>query len=219
MKKYLVLIISVFTMCLFLSTGISEIKAHSSEPKITIKKYKNNKHYQYAAISGLKYKAANARMLAYTKQVYKDNEKLQQQLKTDIEKGYVPTDMEYWSIVSCEKKYNKKSKVSILCVNYTYTGGAHGLEISKTFNFINGKSTSLKSAFKSEKSYAEGKAYAKNYILKHKDKYPFADQTTTIAGHSFYWTTDGLKVIFEPYEVNAYAYGFQYVTVPSKYLK
>ncbi len=206
-------------MCLFLSIALPEVKAHAAEPKVTIKKYKNDKHYQYAVISGSKYKNANATMLAYAKQVYKENEKLQQQLKSDIKKGYVPQDMTYWADVTCKQKYNKKSKISIFCMKYTYTGGAHGLESSKTFNFLNGKSTSLKSAFKSEKSYIEGKAYAKNYILNHKDKYPFADYTTTIAGHSFYWTPTGLKVIFEPYEVNAYAYSFQYVNVPSKYLK
>lgn len=219
MKKYLVFVISVLTMCLFVSTVIPDVKASAAEPKVTIKKYKNSKYYQYAVISGSKYKNANKKMLDYAKKVYKDNRELQIQLKNDIKKGYVPKNMAYYSRVGCEKRYNKKSKVSVFCVNYTYTGGAHGMEVAKTFNFINGKSTSLKSAFKSTKSYKEGKAYAKNYILNHPSKYPFADYTTTIAGHSYFWTSNGLKVIFGPYEVNAYAYGFQYVTIPSKYLK
>lgn len=218
-KRNLAILLGFLTLCLMISVTTPKMEAQAAGPKVTIKKYKDKKEYQYAVISGAKYKKANAQMLAYTKHVYRVNEKLQKKNKEDLKKGSIPNGMPYFSVITCSKKFSQSSKVSIFCEKYTYTGGAHGMPYSKTFNFLNGKSMSLKGAFQSAKSYEDGKAYAKRYILSHPEKYPFADSHTSIAGHSFFWTTKGLKVIFEPYEVSSFADGFKYVSISSKYLK
>lgn len=219
MKKWVISIVSILSICLVFSSTVSEYDAQAVGPTVKIKKYKNNRYYQYAVISGAKYKRANAKMLEHTKKIYKVNAKLQTKLKKDLKSGRAMKGMQYWSKISCKKKYSSSSKISILCVNDTYDGGVHGMQTVKSFNLYKGKVIGLKPAFSSEKNYVDGKSYAKNYMLNHPNDYPFADHQTTIAGHSFFWTSKGLKVVFDPYEVNSYAAGIQYVSVPSKYLK
>ncbi|WP_146549735.1 RsiV family protein [Rummeliibacillus suwonensis] len=218
MEKRFISMMGMLMICLLVITTFSN-NVSATGPTVKIKHYKNNKNFQYAVISGTKYKNANAKMLKYTKTVYQANAKLQTRLKKDLKAGRAMKGMKYWSTVSCRKRYNTTNKTSILCINDTYDGGAHGMPYVKSFNLYKGKVIRLKSAFKSESNYTAGKKYAKNYMLNHPNNYPFADQQTTIAGHSFIWTKKGLQVVFDPYEVASFAGGIKYVPVPGKYLK
>lgn len=218
MKKSLIAIMNIMIACVLVTTAFAD-NVSAAGPSIKIKHYKNNKNFQYAVISGAKYKSANAKTLKYVKKVYQENAKLQTRLKKDLKSGKAMKGMQYWSTVSCAKKYNTTNKSSILCINDIYQGGAHGMQYVKSFNLYKTKVISLKSAFKSESNYIAGKKYAKNYMLNHPNNYPFADQQTTIAGHSFIWTKNGLRVVFNPYEVDSYAGWIKTVLVPGKYLK
>jgi len=78
----------------------------------------------------------------------------------------------------------------------------------------------LKGAFKSEAAYLKAKKYAKAKMLGYPEKYPFADSTTTIAGHPYYWVASGgIKVVFAPYEVAPYAAGPVTVSIPAAYFR
>lgn len=176
----------------------------ASAPNVSIKDYKGADDIQYAVIAGDKYKAVNAKMKKEAKKAYdyQAAEKTEMSLKPIV-------------------KFKSASKVSILSVmSETADDAAHGNFTAISYNTINGKEVSLKSAFKSEKAYLNAKKYAKAKVLANKKKYPLADKKTTIAGHSFYFTsTGGIKVVFDPYEVAPYADGFVTVSIPKSQLK
>lgn len=176
----------------------------ASAPNVSIKDYKGADDIQYAVIAGDKYKAVNAKMKKEAKKAYdyQAAEKTEMSLKPIV-------------------KFKSASKVSILSVmSETADDAAHGNFTAISYNTINGKEVSLKSVFKSEKAYLNAKKYAKAKVLANKKKYPLADKKTTIAGHSFYFTsTGGIKVVFDPYEVAPYADGFVTVSIPKSQLK
>lgn len=176
----------------------------ASAPKVSIKDYKGADDIQYAVIAEDKYKAVNAKMKKEAKKAYdyQAAEKTEMALKPIV-------------------KFKSASKVSILSVmSETADDAAHGNFTAISYNTINGKEVSLKSVFKSEKAYLNAKKYAKAKVLDNKKKYPLADKKTTIAGHSFYFTsTGGIKVVFDPYEVAPYADGFVTVSIPKSQLK
>ncbi|WP_139994472.1 RsiV family protein [Kurthia sp. Dielmo] len=176
----------------------------ASAPKVSIKDYKGADDIQYAVIAGDKYKAVNEKMKKEAKKAYdyQAAEKTEMALKPIV-------------------KFKSASKVSILSVmSETADDAAHGNFTAISYNTINGKEVSLKSVFKSEKAYLNAKKYAKAKVLDNKKKYPLADKKTTIAGHSFYFTsTGGIKVVFDPYEVAPYADGFVTVSIPKSQLK
>ena len=176
----------------------------ASAPKVSIKDYKGAEDIQYAVIAGDKYKAVNAKMKKEAKKAYdyQAAEKTEMSLKPIV-------------------KFKSASKVSILSVmSETADDAAHGNFTAISYNTINGKEVSLKSVFKSEKAYLNAKKYAKAKVLDNKKKYPLADKKTTIAGHSFYFTsTGGIKVVFDPYEVAPYGDGFVTVSIPKSQLK
>ncbi|MBQ0139457.1 MAG: DUF3298 domain-containing protein [Kurthia sp.] len=214
MKKIVVALLVVILLC---SVSLQEVDAKA--PTTSVKKYKNNKNFTYVEIKGAKYKKINAKMLAYTKAEYKYQKVLKKLLAKDLKAGWAQKGMVYSSVISCKPKYKTTKKVSVLCETYTYGGGAHGEYKYKTFNALNGKEVNLKGAFSSTANYKNGLSGAKKYILNHPSNYPFASSSTKVTGRSFYWTSKGLKLVFEPYEIDSYSGGMKTVPVAKKYLK
>lgn len=202
MKK---LVATAAMLSFMVAVPVQSIGAQAaSAPKVSIKDYKGADDIQYAVIAGDKYKAVNTKMKKEAKKAYEYQaaEKTEMALKPIV-------------------KFKSASKVSILSVmSETADDAAHGNFTAISYNTINGKEVSLKSVFKSEKAYLNAKKYAKAKVLDNKKKYPLADKKTTIAGHSFYFTsTGGIKVVFDPYEVAPYADGFVTVSIPKSQLK
>lgn len=218
MKKIVAVLSSFALFLVILISPISGEKASAAGPKVTIKNYKS-KQFQYAVISGSKYTAANKTMLNYTKKVYKENLAVKKQLKQEQKEGWTSYDMEYSTAISCKVAYKTTKKLSIYCVDSGYTGGAHGFAAVKTFNYLNGKAIGLKSAFKSTSHYNKGKKAATSYLLKRPSKFIFADKSTSIAGHPFYWTKNGLSVVMGQYEVAAYSEGMPAIPIAKTLLK
>lgn len=202
MKK---LVATAAMLSFMVAVPVQSIGAQAaSAPKVSIKDYKGADDIQYAVIAGDKYKAVNTKMKKEAKKAYdyQAAEKTEMALKPIV-------------------KFKSASKVSILSVmSETADDAAHGNFTAISYNTINGKEVSLKSVFKSEKAYLNAKKYAKAKVLDNKKKYPLADKKTTIAGHSFYFTsTGGIKVVFDPYDVAPYADGFVTVSIPKSQLK
>lgn len=195
-------------LAIFLASILSftSMQADAAGPKVTYKTYKE-RTIQYAVISGSQYKAVNAKMYDQAKETYRFNKK------------YTKQSADYYAAQSCETIYKNKMKVSILCYYNEYTGGAHPNHFFTAYSTYKGKHISLKKAFKSDKDYKKGKKYAKNYILSRPNKYRLADSSTTIAGHTYYWTNKGLNVVYSPYEISPYADGMMTVPILKKYLK
>lgn len=214
MKKIVVAVLAFILLC-----SVSLHEAEAKTPTTVVKKYKNNGNFTYVQIKGTKYKKVNAKMLAYTKAEYNYQKKLKKLAAQHVKEGYVQPGMQYSSVIGCKPKFKTAKKISVLCETYTYSGGAHGDFKYKSFNVLNGKEVNLKGAFSSAKNYTTGLRVAKKYILNRPSKYPFGSSSTKMTGKSFYWTSKGLNLVFEPYEIDSFAGGMKTVPVAKKYLK
>ncbi|MGG0658369.1 hypothetical protein [Rummeliibacillus pycnus] len=209
--KTVVLIIT--SVLLFASLGIHDSspvfasESTSTNPKITIKKYKNNKNFQYAEINGKKYDAANYQMLKYVASIYEANQKLKKE------------NLSSASYSISKVIYNQDHKISISYINAFYQGGAHEDITMTVFNFYKGGNITLQKAFKNSQAYAEANKYVKTYLLNHPYKYPLADKNSKMYYHQFFWTEKGINIVFDPYELDSFAAGFKFTPVPQRYLK
>ena len=106
----------------------------------------------------------------------------------------------------------------------TYTGGAHGLEASKTFSFNEqGKLINLSDLYTDQ---TKGLMLVSNYTQKQLAQRGF-DQKWVSEGagatvenyQNFIVTDDGLTILFDPYQVAPYASGPQTVDVPYSVFK
>jgi hypothetical protein len=130
-----------------------------------------------------------------------------------------PYSCEYSYSTRYDIKFNKDGKLSIIIYDSTYSGGAHGLEGLKTFNFNlqTGERYTLKDIISDESKFASLTKYAKKYMKEHQEIFfdeeiigDFAvnDQT------QFYFTDTGIDLIFQQYEVAAYAAGHPTISIP-----
>lgn len=124
-------------------------------------------------------------------------------------------------------KCNQKGLLSVVLMNYQYTGGAHGsmVQSSYTFNLNTGEEYTLKDLFKDDADYV---AYINNTvkgmivervreeILPEYDIEPFE---TIRDDHDFYLSNDGVVIYFQQYEHWCYAAGIQEFTVEYAALK
>lgn len=102
----------------------------------------------------------------------------------------------------------------------TYTGGAHGLQATKTFSYdINGKLIKLSDLFTTGES---GLKTISTFVIRDLIGRSISDSTWINEGASpnsenyqnFTISEDGLTFIFDPYQVAPYSAGAQNVTVP-----
>ncbi|MEO5645971.1 MAG: DUF3298 domain-containing protein [Candidatus Paceibacterota bacterium] len=102
----------------------------------------------------------------------------------------------------------------------TYTGGAHGLQATKTFSFSpTGQQIMLAALFKNG---INGLKTVAPYVQQQLSKSADADQTAIKAGaaptesnfQNFIITDEGVTFIFDPYQVAPYSAGTQTVKVP-----
>ncbi|WED43661.1 DUF3298 and DUF4163 domain-containing protein [Legionella cardiaca] len=116
--------------------------------------------------------------------------------------------------------FENKNAVSLLFSISTYSrGAAHPNNAVRTFNFIDGKEVTLGELFKPESNYlSKIAAFSRSAILKKK----ISDENWVTTGtnptqenyRNWYFSADGLAVVFDTYQVAAYVYGPQTVTIP-----
>lgn len=108
---------------------------------------------------------------------------------------------------------------------YSDTGGAHGIEVTRTFSFdAAGNQITLNSLFISK---TNGLALVSNYVKQQLLKKQDADSKWISDGaaptdenyQNFTVDNNGITVLFDPYQVAAYASGPQQVTVPLSVFK
>lgn len=114
-------------------------------------------------------------------------------------------------------KCNQKGLLSVVLMNYQYTGGGHGsmVQSSYTFNLNTGEEYKLKDLFKDDVDYV---AYINNTV---KDtivervrgeilpEYTIEPFETIRDDHDFYLSNDGVVIYFQQYEHWCYAAGIQ----------
>jgi biopolymer transport protein ExbD len=126
--------------------------------------------------------------------------------------------------ISYTKSKSQKVETYIFSVG-TYTGGAHGMQFTKTFSYAStGKKIVLSDLFTDEVKALKA---VSEYVKKDLYKKEYADQGMISDGtapreenyQSFIVTDEGITFIFDPYQVAAYAYGTQKVSVPVEVFK
>ncbi|KZE75335.1 copper amine oxidase [Paenibacillus elgii] len=105
---------------------------------------------------------------------------------------------------------------SIAVTTYAYTGGAHGLPRTDTYNVLNqdaAKRIELQDLFGADYKQTIDK-HIKDEIAKHPDDY-FKDGFEGIADtQSFYIHQGSTVIVFSPYEIAPYAAGMPEFTIP-----
>ncbi|OAT79385.1 DUF3298 and DUF4163 domain-containing protein [Desulfotomaculum copahuensis] len=125
----------------------------------------------------------------------------------------------YTARTSYEVAYNKNGLLSITCMFMQYTGGAHGLEVKKAYNFdlTNGKNLALGDLFKPGTDYkgiinAEIK---KQIQAKPGEYFSGANGFQGIKDNQGYYLSDNALVIyFQEYDIAPYAAGHPEFKIP-----
>jgi len=110
-------------------------------------------------------------------------------------------------------KYNQNNVLSIVFLNYQYSGGAHGytVQTSHTFNLKTGVDYSLGELFKAGSDYIGIMSSSVKTQLMERD----LDNSLLVAfdkireNHSYYLSNYGVVVYFQQYEILPYAAGIQ----------
>ncbi|KRF63677.1 hypothetical protein ASG99_22190 [Bacillus sp. Soil768D1] len=200
-----------------------------SNVKITKKKYKNISDLSYPQVSGLKSKAAQDKINQVLTKHAKDAYSSYLQAKKDREKDKneewckdSPYSCQYSYSISYKVKFNQDGKLSILIDDYYYSGGAHGMGYTTSYNFkeSSGKQVKISEILTSKVKYTKVQKYAYDYMRKRDSFYVKKQSDVPVNKDSqFYYTNGGIYLVFQEYEVAPYAAGHPAVKIPSKVYK
>ncbi|MGN9867137.1 DUF3298 and DUF4163 domain-containing protein [Bacillus swezeyi] len=200
----------VFTMF-----GGTAHATNGNKPMVTSHTYKNVKELKYPQVKNLSSKSLqnkiNNDFKRYIEQSYQDYLKNK---KGGEQHGYQTAYQ-----TSFEVKYLNDKKLSIQTANYVYSGGAHGNTAVRSFNYdLKAKKRVYLTDVLNKKSKVEKtRNYIYDYIRKHQDIFfPDVKKKDIVLGKNtaFYFTKDGIAIVFQQYDVAPYAAGNPVVHVP-----
>lgn len=197
-----------------------------AENKITIKTVKEASEneeikitLQYPQIDGLHDKAIQENINSVFKKAAEDarNEGLQNadEMKKVMASGYSGSPNKCESYFDYRLKYNQNGLLSLVFMDYQYTGGAHGMTVqsSYTIDLETGKVYNLKDLFNSDADYV---LYISNIVgnkitegVKEGRLYEITPFKTIKADQDFYLSDNAVVVYFQQYEYFPYAAGIQ----------
>jgi len=138
-----------------------------------------------------------------------------------LDKEEKRSNKNYFYITMASVKYNAKEKLSVVYEDHVYTGGAHGMDATTSYNYDlrTGKELKLSEYVtddtqmeKVEKSISNSllAMYNAGVSIFEENIYDFQlDQTS-----QFFLYDEGIVIRFHPYEVAPYAKGFVDIKVP-----
>ncbi|MCQ6280904.1 PdaC/SigV domain-containing protein [Bacillus sp. EB600] len=207
---------------------------HKLSPKVIGNKYQGI--LDYPQVTNLKNKSAqdiiNATLKQYIQTAYneylnsKAEEKLRRQDYFNQNGHEVPKEEEdrytYLYHVSYVVKFNENNLLSIVMIVDMYAGGAHGWSIvtSYNFNILTGQQLFVGDIAKNQTNLNKIKDYAINELSKR--DYGFDEKQQNIElnnNRPFYFTQNGIILIFQEYEVAAYPAGRPEVKIPIEVYK
>ena len=196
-------------------------------PNVTTKTYKDQNFLKYPQVFGLNSTVAQKKINdILTKHIqgsykgYLTLKKSMEEYKKEADCKKMPFTCQYSYHTSYKVKYNQNGKVSILLYDYTYSGGAHGLTYITAYNFTlqTGKPYNLRNILTSKTKFLKVTKYAKGYMIKHPAIFFMDDYTLknfkVNNSTQFYFTDQGIYLIFQEYEVAPYAAGNPIIQVP-----
>jgi hypothetical protein len=202
----------------------------SKSAHVTTHYYKGEKFLKYPQVSGQTSKSAqnkiNTVFLGAVKKSYQKYLQTMKQEKIDKANGYCQgATCNYIQSSSYQTKYNTNGKLSILYHDYQYAGGAHGGDIVTSYNFSlsTGKQYKINDILKTTTNFKKVTNYAFNYLSSHE---PYKEYIITSKSEfsvnkntQFYFTSGGIYLVFQEYEVCAYAAGQPILKIPSSIYK
>ena len=142
-------------------------------------------------------------------------------LKNLASDDYVTGGNKYETYFDYRVKYNQNNLLSVILLNYQYTGGAHGGTFQKgyTFDLQTGKQYEIKDLFREKSNYIS----LFNNIVKDGIKsreLPDLTPFVSIADNqAYYLDNSGISVYFQQYEYFPYAAGIQSFTADYSQIK
>jgi len=118
-------------------------------------------------------------------------------------------------------KYNRNNILSVIFLDYQYTGGAHGSTIQKayTLDLQTGKEYAMKDLFKTGSDCAALFNSEVRQGIKDRELYELTTFSAISADQAFYLDNSGVSVYFQQYEYFPYAAGIQTFTLDYPALK
>ncbi|MFN2744828.1 MULTISPECIES: DUF3298 and DUF4163 domain-containing protein [Bacillus] len=193
----------------------SAYAVNGQKPTVTSHTYKNVKELVYPQVQNISSKSLqnkiNNDFKRYIEQSYKDYLKNKQDGE---QHGYQTAYQTAFSV-----KYLNDKKLSILTENYVYSGGAHGNTAVRSFNYDlkAKKRVYLTDILNTKKKVDKAKDHILSYIRKHQDVFfPDVKKKDIVLDKqtAFYFTKDGITIVFQQYDVAPYVAGNPVVHVP-----
>ena len=173
----------------------------------------------YPQLSGLADQAVQDRINSLFRQEAASAKQEGQQNLKDYPAGFSPN--KYETYFDYRIKYNRNSILSVIFLDYQYTGGAHGSTIQKayTIDLQTGKEYAMKDLFKTGTDYAALFNGEVRQGIKDRELYELATFSAISADQAFYLDCSGVSVYFQQYEYFPYAAGIQTFTLDYPALK
>lgn len=158
----------------------------------------------------------NAIFRKYIESSYEELKETEEQAKQNEVKAEYQTDFEV--------KFNHYPRLSLVTKNYMFAGGAHGRTRVESFNFDlrKGKRIYLTDILKEENQLKEVEGYVWKYAIERPDIfYPDLkkEDVQLTKDTAFYFTEDGITLIFQQYEIAPYVSGNQEIDISEKIYK
>lgn len=228
------IIFSVITVLLPAEAEKAEAKPCQSPVKVETKEVKTDSQafvsdLKIPVISGM----ANKKIQSGINKIFEEDainfrNKLEKDAKEALEeykKHGIGVFHKYEAYTAYQVRYNKNCLLSITVMYYQYTGGAHGMEVQRGYNFDlkTGKQLQLSDLFEDGFNYKQAiDKEVLDYMNAHKDKF-FSESITSFKGIStnqpYYLEEGNLIVYFGEYEIAPYSSGIPEFKIPYSELK
>jgi inhibitor of cysteine peptidase len=173
----------------------------------------------YPQISGLADQAVQDRVNSLFRQEAASAKQEGQENLKDYPPSLSPN--KYETYFDYRIKYNRNNILSVIFLDYQYTGGAHGSTIQKayTLDLQTGKEYAMEDLFKTGSDYAALFNGEVRQGIKDRELYELATFSAISADQAFYLDNSGVSVYFQQYEYFPYAAGIQTFTLDYPALK
>lgn len=219
--KLSLVLVTIFTLSLFTLFG-HESSAATSKAKVTQHYYSGKKFLKYPQVSSIN-KSAKKRINDTFKKHMKKSYQNYLNVKKDekeTRKNYPKVDPFYYK-TSYKVKYSTKQTLSIIIYDDIYLGGAHGNSEVTTYNFkiSTGKQVKIKDLLNTKSKYLKVQKYAYNYFHKTVPYNMYVKKLKDVKLNQFYYTKNGIYLIYQQYEIAPYAAGHPIYKIPSSVYK
>lgn len=230
--KIMISFILIYGLFVLISPSFETNAASSTRAEVVTKTYKDHHFLKYPQVfelnNAVAQKKINDILTTHIQESYKGYlhlKKSMEEYKKEADCKKMPFTCQYSYHTSYKIQYNQNGKVSILLYDYMYSGGAHGLTYITAYNFNlkTGKQYTLSSILTSKTKFLKVTKYAKGYMIKHPAIFFVDDYTLenfkVNNSTQFYFTDQGIYLIFQEYEVAPYAAGNPIIQVPRSIYK